>query len=132
MTLKVCNPELKQLPEAFTMEHARNFLSELEKCMANDRPCVVLDCSNVRKMDRSLTHLLLCCLEEAIKRNGDVKLSAVPPAAKATLERTGVIRLFEVFDTNAEALGSFHLPPTNKALQLTAAAGPQRRFENAA
>ena len=114
------------------MKHARHFLGELESCMANDRPCIVLDCSNVRKMDRSVTHLLLCCLEEAIKRNGDVKLSAVPAAARAIVELTGLNRLFEVFDTNAEALGSFHLPPINEARHLTSTDGSQRTLENAA
>ena len=132
MTLRVCNVEVKQLPEALTVKQARQFLDELESCMANDRPCIVLNCSNVREMDRSVTHLLLCCLEEAIKRNGDVKLSAVPAAAREIFELTGVNRLFEVFDTNAEALSSFHLPQINEGLHLTATAGSRRAFENAA
>lgn len=132
MTLRVCHVEVKQLPGELTVKHARHFLGDLERCMANDRPCIVLDCSNVRQMDRSATFLLLCCLEEAIKRNGDVKLSAVPAAARAILELTGVNRLFEVFDTSAEALSSFHLPQINEGLHLTATAGSQRTIEDAA
>jgi anti-anti-sigma factor len=128
MTLRVCNVEVMQFPEALTVKRARHFLGELESCMANNRPCIVLNCSNVRKMDRSVTHLLLCCLEEAIKRNGDVKLSAVPAAARTILELTGVNRLFEVFDTNDEALSSFHLPPTRDALQQAATTGSPRDF----
>jgi anti-anti-sigma regulatory factor len=46
-------------------------------------------------------------LEEAIKRNGDVKLSAVPAEARSTLKLTGVDRIFEIFETNAEAVNSF-------------------------
>jgi anti-anti-sigma factor len=100
--------------------------------MNADRPSIVLDCSNVRQMDRSVIHLLLCCLEEAIKRNGDVKLSSVPVAAKTILDLTGVNRLFEVFDTNAEALISFQQRPINAVLPLTAAAGSYTALENAA
>jgi anti-anti-sigma regulatory factor len=44
--------------------------------MNNDRAYIVLDCSKVGVMDRSAIYLLLCCLEEAMKRNGDVKLAA--------------------------------------------------------
>jgi len=83
-------------------------------------------------MDRRVIQLLLGCLEEAIKRNGDVKLSAVPKAAKAILEVTGVSRLFEVFDTNAEALISFQLLPINAALQITATEESRRDYTNAA
>jgi hypothetical protein len=51
--------------------------------------------------------LLLCCLEEAMKRNGDVKLAAIPAGAEATVE---LIRLFEIFETSADAVKSFRLP----------------------
>jgi len=132
MTLRVRNVEVKQLPEALTVKQARLFLGELGSCMNTDRPCIVLDCSKVRLMDRSVIQLLLGCLEEAIKRNGDVKLSAVPAAAKAILELTGVSRLFEMFDTNAEALISFHPLPINNTSSLTATSGSYRAFESAA
>jgi len=132
MTLRVRNVEVKQLPEALTVKQARLFLGELGSCMNTDRPCIVLDCSKVRLMDRSVIQLLLGCLEEAIKRNGDVKLSSVSAAARAILELTGVNRLFEVFDTNAEALISFQLLPITAASHLTATAGSYKALENAA
>ena len=56
--------------------------------------------------------MLLCCLEEAMKRNGDVKLASVPAAAEAILQLTLVDRLFEAFDSTAEAIDSFHRSPT--------------------
>jgi anti-anti-sigma regulatory factor len=132
MTLQVCNVEVKQLPDAMSPKRARRFLSEYESHLNVDRPCIILDCSKVLQMDRSFVHLLLCCLEEAIKRNGDVKLSEVPAAARAVLDLTGVNRLFEVFDTNADALSSFHRFPVNEALHQTDAGGSCRAFENAA
>jgi anti-sigma B factor antagonist len=132
MALRVCTVAVKSLPEVVTAKHARAFLGELENCMNVDRPCVVLDCSNVHQMDRSVVHLLLCCLEEAIKRNGDVKLAAVPKAAREILELTGVSRLFEIFDSTAAALSSFHQPPVEAALQIAGARGSYRTYGNAA
>ena len=132
MTVRVCNVEIKQLPATLNVKHARLFLTELESCMNSDRPCIVLDCSNVRQMDRSAIHLLLRCLEEAMKRNGDVKLTSIPEAGRATLELTGVSHLFEMFGTNVDALNSFHRLPTEAYSQVTAPSGSYQASENAA
>jgi hypothetical protein len=42
-----------------------------------------------------------------MKRNGDVKLASIPPGATAILELTRVDRLFEAFDSTADAVNSF-------------------------
>jgi anti-anti-sigma regulatory factor len=99
-----------QLPEQCTKKEARNFTRELERSMTPTRPYLVLDCSNVRHLDNSVIHLLLECLEEAMKRNGDVKLAGVPLTANAILG-PATSRLFEIFDTTAEAVNSFHQLP---------------------
>jgi anti-anti-sigma regulatory factor len=83
-------------------------------------------------LDQSAIQLLLSCLEEAIKRNGDVKLAAVPHGARSTLKLTGVDRLFEIFDTNAEAVNSFRRPSIEKALQELEPVGSQQSSENLA
>jgi anti-sigma B factor antagonist len=98
---------VKHLPATLSREQQRLFFAEVESCFNTDRPCIVLDCSKVRQMDRSVIHLLLCCLEEAMKRNGDVKLAAISAELVVLLEVTGAGRLFEVFDTSAEAVISF-------------------------
>jgi ABC-type transporter Mla MlaB component len=107
MTIRLRVVKVKQLPEKLSVKQGRIFFREVEKCMNVDRPCIVLDCSHVRQLDRSVVHLLLCCLEEAMKRNGDVKLAAIPSGAKAALELSC---LFEIFDTTADAVKSFRLP----------------------
>jgi anti-anti-sigma regulatory factor len=99
--------EVKEFPEALSAIRGQLFLSEVQCYLQDDRPYIVLDCSKVSQLDRPAIQLLLCCLEEAIKRNGDVKLAAVPPGARSTLKVTGVDRLFEIFDTNVEAVNSF-------------------------
>jgi anti-anti-sigma regulatory factor len=76
-----------------------------------DRPYIVLDFSNVCRMDKPAVNLLLCCLEEALKRNGEIKLAAVPEEARLVLRLTGAERLFEIFDTIAEAASSFRQLP---------------------
>jgi anti-anti-sigma regulatory factor len=58
-------------------------------------------------MNKSVLYLLLCCLEEVMKRNGDVRLAAVWPEARASLKLSGIERLFRIFDTTADAVDSF-------------------------
>jgi anti-anti-sigma regulatory factor len=97
-----------QFPEPSKKREVRNFAREVERCMDVTRPFVVLDCSNVRHLNKTVVHLLLGCLEEAMKRNGDVKLVGLPLTADAILGSTGTNRLFEIFDTTADAVNSFH------------------------
>src|ERR1039458_5563421 len=96
--------EVKEFPGVLDAPRARLFLGEVQRYLYDDRPNIVLDCSKIGQMDRQSIQLLLCCLEEAIKRNGDVKLAGIPAGARATLKLTGVDRVFEIFDTNAEAV----------------------------
>ena len=90
------------------MRQRRLFFRDLLKHMDGDRPRIVLDCGNLRECDKSGVLLLLRCLEEAMKRNGDVKLANIGPATRELLERTRAKRLFEVFDTPAQAVDSFY------------------------
>ncbi len=108
---------VKQLPEISSAKQERTVLREIQALMNVDRPRMVLDCSNLRQLDSSTIHLLLCCLEEAMKRNGDVKLAALPHGAGAILELTGVNRIFDIYDTAAEAVDSFHQPSTDAVSQ---------------
>jgi anti-sigma B factor antagonist len=102
-----------QLPEKLSLEQGRRFFLEVEPCLKADRPRLVLDCSNLQQLDSAGIQVLLHCLEEAMKRNGDVKLAAVPPAAAELLELTKVDSLFEVFDRAADAVNSFNQFPVH-------------------
>ena len=101
----------KQLPEKLSAKQGRVFFREVESCLKADRPRLVLDCSKVQHLDSAGIQVLLRCLEEAIKRNGDVKLAAVPPGAATILELTRVNRLFETFDRTPDAVNSFNQSP---------------------
>lgn len=108
MTLRQRNIKVRQIPEAMNGTQLRNFIRECESCIDVDRPCLVLDCSRLIDLDRQVTHLLLTCLEYAIKRNGDVKLACLSRGARATLQSIGVSSLFESYASTAEAVNSFY------------------------
>jgi anti-anti-sigma regulatory factor len=108
MTVRKRPVAVMQLPERLGKREARIFARQVERCMNVTRPYLVLDCSNVRHLDKSVVYLLLACLEEALKRNGDVKLVGLPLATDAILGSTGTNQLFEIFDTTTEAVDSFH------------------------
>ena len=108
MTLRKHPVAVMQLPEQLGEKEARTFARQVERSMNITRPHLVLDCSNVRHLDSSVVRLLLGCLEEALKRNGDVKLVGIPLTADVILGSIGTNQLFEIFDTTAEAVNSFH------------------------
>jgi len=99
---------IEQLPEITTEEQARLFLVMIQDRMSDRRPGLVLDCSGLTQMDKPVLHLLLSCLEEAMKRNGDARLAAVSPSAQAMLKVIGADRLFQIFPSKADAVNSFH------------------------
>jgi anti-anti-sigma regulatory factor len=96
-----------------------------------DRSGIVLDCSQVRQIDKSAIFLLLCCLEDAMMRDVDVKLAAVSSEARAMLHFTGVDRLFESFGTRAEAISSFRQLPIDAALGASLPGNSHRASESA-
>ncbi len=113
MTLRQRNVIVRQIPEAMNGTKLRNFMHECESCLDVDRPCLVLDCSKLTDVDLQVTHLLLTCLEDAIKRNGDVRLACLSPGARAKLDSIGVSSLFEMFDSAPEAIHSFYSGPSS-------------------
>jgi anti-sigma B factor antagonist len=123
---------VKELPQRISGHHARLFLGELEDSMNGQRPCVVLDCSRIHQMDIPAIHLLLDCLEHAMKHNGDIKLAGVLDEAKAMLELTGVARLFEQFNTNADAIRSFQRPPLHAIAHGSSSSAQSHAAEHAA
>ena len=101
-----------QLPEQLNLDGVRSFLPELEPLLDCHRPRIVLDCSQVRYLDSAGVEMMLQCLEEAMKRDGDLKLAAVSPESEVILELMRVARVFEAFATSEEAVRSFNAVPT--------------------
>ena len=118
MIIKMRAVTVHEVPEGVTAASERHFLRDLQAYVETERPRLVLDCSRVQEMDNATVHLILSCLEEAMKRNGDVKLAGLRPEAKATLQFAGVNRLFEMYATTTEAIQSFRHRPASLAPPL--------------
>jgi len=99
---------VKQLPETVSAQQSQALYRELKPVLDADRPQIVFDFTQVRHFDSSGVELLLRCMEEAMKRNGDLKLAALSPQLSVILEMTRVDRLFEIFDNCKGAVESYH------------------------
>jgi anti-anti-sigma regulatory factor len=122
---------VKRFPEELNVKRKVTFLHEIGSVMSVNRPRLVIDCSTLGECNTAAIHLLLHCLEEAMKRNGDVKLAAIPPAAAVALVSNGVAGLFETFDTTAEAVNSFHQLPQDTQQQPLVVRQPRESEEAA-
>ena len=98
---------VKQLPEQVKLGHIQGLLREIAPLFKQDRPRIVFDFSRVHQIDSAGVDMLLHCVEQVAHRDGDLKLAAVRPESAIILELTRVDRLFEIFDTVAEAVDSF-------------------------
>lgn len=95
------------LPEDLNPAVYASFLDDIKRADECDRPCFVLDCADVRRMDGTKVQLLLSCLEHAMKCNGDVRLAGLRPEVARALASSGADRLFEKYRTTDAAIASF-------------------------
>src|SRR5437016_90169 len=98
---------VKRMPERINLRQARTFLKEVQPFLTSDRPQVVFDLAQVRYLDAAGVDMLLHCMSEVMKRDGDLKLAAVSPQAATILELTRTDRLFEIYETSTDAVRSF-------------------------
>ncbi len=98
---------VKRMPARVNLQVARNLFREIQPILRIDRPQVVFDLSQVRQMDAAGVDMLLQCMAQAMKRDGDVKLASVSPQAAVILELTRTDRLFEIYESSTDAARSF-------------------------
>ncbi len=115
MSIRKRAVRVHQVPEQMTGRKERSFLRDLQRDAEAERPRFVLDCSMVENMDYATINLLLSCLEEVMKCNGDVRLASLSPAAILALQLAGVHRLFETYATTEGAVQSFQKRPISLA-----------------
>jgi len=106
-----------QVPEILNVKEVHSFMEELGPLLESNRPRIVLDCSQVRSMESAGVEMLLRCLEEVLKRDGDLKLAALSQEAEVILELMRVARVFETFQTCEDAVRSFNAIPTDAVPQ---------------
>lgn len=93
-----------EMPEEVNSREAPIFLQELEPLLDSPSPRIILDCSAVRRIDGAGVAMMLRCLENAMKRGGDLRLAALSVEPDAVAE----LRAFEAFQTCDEAVSSFN------------------------
>lgn len=106
-----------QVPENLNVREVHSFMQELGPLLESNRPRIVLDCSQVCSMESAGVEMLLRCLEEVLKRDGDLKLAALSPEAEVILELMRVARVFETFQSCEDAVRSFHAIPADAVPQ---------------
>jgi anti-sigma B factor antagonist len=89
------------------LRQARQFQQEVRPFFKIDRPQIVFDLSAVRLLDAAGIDMLLECMTEASRRDGDLKLASVSAQAAVVLELTRTDRLFEIYETATDAVKSF-------------------------
>lgn len=115
---------VKRMPDRLNQRQARMFLNEVHPFLNTDRPQLVFDCSQIQQMDAAGVDMLLRCMAEVMKRDGELKLAKLSPQAAVILELTRTDRLFEIYETSTDAVKSFQrfLPSTMKNLPAPSAA----------
>ena len=98
---------VRRLPERLNLKQARAFCREMEAILDSDRPQIVFDGSQVKQIDAAGVEMLLQCLADVIKHDGDVKLASLSPEMAVILEMTRTERLFEVYTSASDAVLSF-------------------------
>jgi len=98
---------VKRMPQRLNARTAREFLRDVRPFLNTDRPQIVFDLSQVIQLDAAGVEMLLHCMSDAHRRDGDLKLAAPSPQACVVLELTRTERLFEVYETSTDAVRSF-------------------------
>lgn len=99
-----------KVPAQVSQKSRTELLNCLSTALESGHARFVLDCSQMSTFGPEELHLLLCCLEEAMKHKGDVRLAHLGPDGQAILATFGAERLFEVFDTSESAVCSYEAP----------------------
>jgi anti-anti-sigma factor len=98
---------VKRMPERVNQRQARDFLKDVQPFLKSDRPQLVFDLSQVKQLDTAGVEMLLHCVAEVMKRDGDLKLASLSPEAAIVLELTRTDRLFEIYESSTDAARSF-------------------------
>ena len=111
---------VKRMPARMDARTAREFLRDVQPFLTIDRPQLVFDLSQVVRLDAAGVEMLLHCMSQAHRRDGDLKLAALSPQSAVVLELTRTERLFEIYDSSTDAIRSFSgfLPNAMRLQQL--------------
>lgn len=120
---------VKRVPALLNTRQARQFHDEVRPLLRVDRPQIVFDLAAVRQIDAAGIDMLLRCMTDASRRDGDLKLANLSPHAAVILELTRTDRLFEIYETATDAVKSFSSFLPNAVRQFYPGIGTAPRFD---
>lgn len=85
---------------------AWQFRLKLQECIAKVSPYVIVNLGQVNFIDSSGLTSLVAGMRDADKANGRFRICNVHPEARLVFEVTMMDSVFEIFDTEAEALAA--------------------------
>ena len=105
---------VKRVPEKMNGRRARKFYNAVRPILISDRPQIVFDMSKTRHVDSTGIAVLLRCVCQATKGDGDIKLAGVSSQIAVVLELTRIGQLFEMYENSIVATKSFSSPTTHR------------------
>ena len=91
---------------ALDVSNVQRFRAETTSLFESEKN-FILNLKDLKFVDSSGIGALLSCLRKAHAAGGDVKLAELPPNVRSLFELVRMDRLFEIFETKAEAAASF-------------------------
>ena len=105
-----------RVPEKMNSRAARAFYRGISAVLSSDRPQIVFDMSKMTHIDSVGISVFVQCMRQAMRHDGDIRLSRVLPQIAAIFELTRIGMLFEMYESSTAAAKSFNsvLPKTSQ------------------
>jgi anti-anti-sigma factor len=102
---------LIRLPERFRVNEARALSAELDRRLACDQPCLIVDFSKVKQIDTAGLNMLLECMVKIARQDGAVQVGDISPQAATMLELTRMDRVLGMFPRISEDTATIRVVP---------------------
>ena len=79
----------------------------VDELLARGRRDFVLDCERVRHVNQHGLDALVYCVQTVRRAGGDLKLAAISRRLSALFTTSGLLRVFDVYDSVADAIDAF-------------------------
>ena len=80
---------------------------KLDSLITTNKVNLVVELSKLEYVSSSGLRVLLAALKRVRKQQGDIRLAALQPYVREVFDIAGFSQLFKMFDTEADATGSF-------------------------
>ena len=77
--------------------------------LVKDATKILIDMGNITFLDSSGLGALVAIWRSISSRDGEVKLCRISPSVRTVFELTRIHRIFEIYDTEEEALASYQI-----------------------